>query len=209
MYWRLKSIPELRDLPASERLRLWRMATNTRLRLADSLWLALVFCATVAPGWLLFHLTVLHHAFWVGAIEFSFILFIWNRLIFMIFAFHHRPALRRLRENYSPLPATNPWAVKPREIAAIGIGCWIVAMFAVLGAVNTNAGRPQGAYWVSAFCFAGALCLGIAWYLTRQRERRQDRLARGLCVYCGYDLRATPDRCPECGNARREGFFLP
>ncbi len=32
-----------------------------------------------------------------------------------------------------------------------------------------------------------------------KRRRWRNRLAHGLCVTCGYDLRGSPERCPECG----------
>jgi predicted Zn-ribbon and HTH transcriptional regulator len=39
--------------------------------------------------------------------------------------------------------------------------------------------------------------LPAMWAVGRWRRRRT--VAAGRCANCGYDLRATPDRCPECG----------
>jgi hypothetical protein len=46
---------------------------------------------------------------------------------------------------------------------------------------------------------APTLVLPAWWLLRFRRHRRRNRL--GLCRVCGYDLRATLGRCPECGTA--------
>ena len=49
------------------------------------------------------------------------------------------------------------------------------------------------------FVIAGSGVLPALWF--RRRRRTRYRLRHGLCPSCGYDLRASPGRCPECGPA--------
>ena len=51
------------------------------------------------------------------------------------------------------------------------------------------------ALWIPT---AALLCLN-AWLLHPYHRRRRRRKL-GLCLKCGYDLRASKERCPECGT---------
>lgn len=75
------------------------------------------------------------------------------------------------------------------------------------GVVTTTAGKGRG--WVLRvgapfFALIPFLLALPALWLARQlalQIRARRRARQGCCFVCNYDLRATPERCPECGAA--------
>ena len=60
---------------------------------------------------------------------------------------------------------------------------------------TSNFPRAFIPYWFIALLTAVLPCV---WWSRRRRHRT--RLREHRCLVCGYDTRATPGRCPECGT---------
>lgn len=72
----------------------------------------------------------------------------------------------------------------------------IVALPVVVLAVPALRGDACGLLFVAIIL---AICVPA--YLVSRRNREIDRwYLRGRCLTCGYDLRASEERCPECGR---------
>lgn len=75
------------------------------------------------------------------------------------------------------------------------------------GTSRSLAESPQGPYMRSHSFWAPTWSLALLFALLPLRRltfffRRRLRRSHGHCPICNYDLRSSPDRCPECGTPR-------
>ena len=88
-----------------------------------------------------------------------------------------------------------------REVYAYTAGDPQAVHFAFAGFEVALSDRQNGfwlfaiPYWAVALPLAAAA--GWGWWAGRRRGRREKT---GRCLRCGYDLRASAERCPECGT---------
>ena len=92
-------------------------------------------------------------------------------------------------------PYSNAWRQSGRYPALAGFRA---------GRHGVGAASPGGRshwvilpFWPLALVSAPLPAVWLRRHLTALRARR--RRARGLCASCGYDMRSSPSRCPECG----------
>lgn len=110
---------------------------------------------------------------------------------------HHRWALQGLRYRRSdPLGYSVReqlrWPPDRRRWQLAGFALW----------TSEEAGQ-----WVATVPYWSIAAAAITWpgLLLTRHCRRVRRAKAGLCPACGYDLRATPLRWPECGRRQAAG----
>jgi hypothetical protein len=79
-------------------------------------------------------------------------------------------------------------------------GLFETTSYAGAGSAIGTISKGRGVFFPAWFLVAVSLPLPV-WraVTTIKASRLRRRAASGQCLKCGYDLRATPGRCPECG----------
>ncbi len=100
--------------------------------------------------------------------------------------------------RYGDNPDAVPVAVASRIFASDGMAYWGTQDWGSkwLGVWTMDAGSHSRIVCLEDWLLVAMTSL-VAWLCWR---RIRQPFPPGTCQKCGYDLRATPDRCPECGH---------
>ncbi len=93
----------------------------------------------------------------------------------------------------------------PKVLKGIWTVLWVaagIALFATLFTAPSRIGEVGRV--IDGLLLVWVIGTPVFWLARKlKREiaaRHSTGYPTGRCTACGYDLRATPDRCPECGN---------
>lgn len=89
------------------------------------------------------------------------------------------------------------WDIPEQGWLAIGLAPITTPVWLI---IVTLAAVPSLPYLLGFWASYFLPLLGL-YLLASRRSIKMRRQMNGQCTTCGYDLRATPDRCPECGTA--------
>lgn len=95
-----------------------------------------------------------------------------------------------------------------RQVKLLLLFAALLAAAAAIVVLRGDSREIVTAGYLAGMLFYLPPVLGVIWLVGwLRRRKRAKRVAAGLCVKCGYDVRASPERCPECGTAvvRTEG----
>jgi hypothetical protein len=103
-------------------------------------------------------------------------------------------------------PLTPPRPYTGSDVAAYKLPAptFELAGFRIQRSISVDYVWTDGRIYVIPWWFLTMLwaIMPAVWLRARlHRRRRFQRVQRGLCPSCGYDMRQTPQRCPECGEA--------